>query len=173
MEYIVTDPAAINISPSPAYVEETMEYAYPTPVMPQMDRRMMQNDDAIFAGAIITSIIAAIWAIIMIPFAILSVIGMWKTFTKAGQPGWASIIPIYNWYIMIKIAGRPSWWLLLFFLPVANIVVTVILAIDTAKAFGRDAVFGVVGLWLLPLIGYLVLAFNKDKYKGVPVHENQ
>src|SRR5438105_12218673 len=55
--------------------------------------------------------------------ALLLIVAMWKVFTKAGQPGWASIIPIYNLYIWCKIVGRPGWWILLMLIPCVNIIV--------------------------------------------------
>lgn len=98
--------------------------------------------------------------------AIVFLIGMWKVFTKAGQPGWAVIIPIYNVYILLKIAGRPGWWLLLFLIPLVNIVIAFLVAIDIAKAFGQSTVFGVILLFLLGGIGYLVLGFGDYRYVG-------
>ncbi len=73
---------------------------------------------------------------------------------------------IYNMYIMLKIAGRPGWWLLLWLIPIVNIVVSVILAIDIAKSFGQSAVFGVVLLFLLCGVGYLILGFGSARYVG-------
>ncbi len=103
------------------------------------------------------------WIIVLI----LSVVVQWKIYTKAGQPGWATIIPIYNLYIFLKIIGRPGWWILLYFLPVVNIVISLINAIDLAKVFGRSTVFGVLALWLFPYVGYLMLAFGGSQYVGV------
>ena len=40
---------------------------------------------------------------------VLVIAGMWKTFAKAGKPGWASIVPIYNVIVLLEIAGRPLW----------------------------------------------------------------
>jgi hypothetical protein len=104
----------------------------------------------------------------MVFLAILAVviIGMWKVFTKAGQPGWAALIPLYNLYILLKIAGRPGWWLILYFVPLANIVVAAIVSMDVAKAFGQSAVFGIVLLFLLSGIGYLILGFGSARYIG-------
>jgi hypothetical protein len=85
---------------------------------------------------------------------------------KAGQPGWAVLIPFYNVYILLKIAGRPGWWLVLCLIPLVNIVIALMVAIDVAKAFGQSAVFGVVLLFLLSGIGYLVLGFGNYKYVG-------
>ena len=53
---------------------------------------------------------------------VLVIAGTWKTFVKADKPGWGAIIPFYNTYLMIKVAGRPGWWLILFFIPIVNII---------------------------------------------------
>ena len=98
--------------------------------------------------------------------AVIVVIGMWKVFEKAGQPGWACIIPIFNVYILLKIAGRPAWWLVLFLIPIANFVVALIVALDVAKAFGQSAVFGFFLLFLFGGIGYLILGFGNYQYRG-------
>ena len=98
--------------------------------------------------------------------AIVFIAAFWKVFEKAGQPGWAAIVPLYNAYIMLKIVGRPGWWLLLLFIPIVNIAIAVIVAIDMAKSFGQSAAFGVVLLFLLSGIGYLILGFGGARYLG-------
>ncbi len=100
-------------------------------------------------------------------FAIIvfAIVGMWKTFEKAGQPGWASIIPIYNYYIMTKIAGKEGWWTILLCIPYINIVFIIIISISIAKAFGRSSGFG-VGLGLLSFVFYPILGFGQDQYIG-------
>jgi len=107
-----------------------------------------------------------IMTLVMLAIFVVFIIGVWKVFVKAGQPGWAVLIPIYNIYIVVKIAGRPGWWLLLCLIPFVNIVVGALLAIDVAKAFGQSAVFGIVLLFLLGGIGYLVLGFGNYRYVG-------
>ena len=92
----------------------------------------------------------------------------WKVFTKAGHPGWAALIPIYNVYILLKIAGRPGWWLLLFLIPIVSIVIAIIVAIDIAKAFGKGTGFG-VGLAFLSPIFYPILGFGDASYQGPQV----
>lgn len=106
-----------------------------------------------------------VWSIYLV-IIVVYLAAMWKIFTKAGKPGWAAIVPLYNFIIMLEIIGRPVWWIALFFVPVANIVISLIVAIDLAKVFGKSTVFGVVGLWLFSFVGYLMLAFGKDKYVG-------
>ena len=97
--------------------------------------------------------------------ALLLIIAMWKVFTKAGQPGWASIIPIYNLYIWCKIVGRPGWWVILMLIPFVNFVICIILCIDMAKSFGKGAGFG-IGLALLGIIFWPILGFGSAQYQG-------
>src|SRR6266516_132213 len=97
--------------------------------------------------------------------ALLLIVAMWKVFTKAGQPGWASIIPIYNLYVWCKIVGRPWWWILLMLIPFVNFIILIILFIDMAKSFGKGAGFG-IGLILLPIIFFPILGFGSAQYQG-------
>jgi hypothetical protein len=96
---------------------------------------------------------------------ILAIVSMWKVFTKAGQPGWAAIVPIYNMVVILKIAGKPLWWLLLFFIPLVNLVIAIMVYIDLAKNFGKGAGFG-VGLALLGIIFFPILGFGDAQYRG-------
>lgn len=98
-------------------------------------------------------------------FVALALVAMWRLFTKAGQPGWAALIPIYNSYVLIKIAGRPWWWLLLLLVPFLNIVISIIIGIDVAQRFGKGPVFGAALCGLLG-IGYIILGFDKSQYQG-------
>jgi Family of unknown function (DUF5684) len=100
-----------------------------------------------------------------IAFIVLMVAAMWKMFSKAGQPGWAAIIPIFNTYVLCKVAGRPGWWLILLFIPFVNLIIWIILCIDIAKNFGKGAGFG-IGLLLLPFIFFPILGFGSAQYQG-------
>jgi hypothetical protein len=103
--------------------------------------------------------------IIGLVIALLLIVAMWKVFTKAGQPGWASIIPIYNLYIWCKIVGRPWWWILLMLIPFVNFIICIILCIDLAKSFGKGVGFG-IGLALLGIIFFPILGFGSAQYQG-------
>ena len=103
--------------------------------------------------------------IFIIVFLVIPIIGWWKVFVKAGKPGWAAIVPVYNVVVLAQIAGKPDWWAVLFFVPFVNLVVMVILGMNVAKCFGRGDGFG-VGLGLLPGIFYPILGFGKAKYLG-------
>ncbi|HOV93099.1 MAG TPA: DUF5684 domain-containing protein [Candidatus Kapabacteria bacterium] len=94
----------------------------------------------------------------------LLIIPLWKIYLKAGKPGWASIIPIYNIIVYLEIIGKPWWWiLLLLFVPVANIIFAILMANELSKCFGKDAGF-TVGLILLPFIFYPILGYGKAQY---------
>jgi len=87
----------------------------------------------------------------------------WKVFAKAGEPGWGVFVPIYNLYLVCKISGRPEWWLILFFIPLVNVAIGLIVAMDIAKAFSKSSGFG-IGLWLLSFIFVPILGFGSAQY---------
>lgn len=116
-------------------------------------------------GGAVGAIVGLIFVIFWLALLALIIVGAWKMYAKAGQPGWSAIVPIYNVYIWTKIVGRPWWWMLLCFIPVVNIVFTIILSLDMAKSFGKSALFG-VGIALLGGIFIPILGFNSDKYVG-------
>jgi len=89
----------------------------------------------------------------------------WKIFTKAGKPGWASIVPIYNIIVLLEIVGKQWWYLLLLFIPVVNIVILIMVMIALAQVFGKSGGFA-VGLIFLSLIFMAILAFGDAKYLG-------
>jgi uncharacterized protein DUF5684 len=97
--------------------------------------------------------------------AVIMIAAMWKTFTKAGQPGWASLIPIYNIYILCKIVGRPAWWIILLLIPFVIFIIGIILCVDLAKSFGQGVGFG-LGLVFLSFIFYPILGFGSAQYQG-------
>ncbi len=99
-------------------------------------------------------------------FAILifMIIVMWKIFVKAGKPGWGCIVPIYNIILQLEIAGRPIWWIFLMFIPFVNIVISIIILIDFAKAFGKGTGFA-IGMLFLPFIFFPILAFDSSEYQ--------
>ncbi len=106
-----------------------------------------------------------ILVVLYLAIVVLEIAAIWKVFTKAGQPGWACIVPIYNWIVMLKIAGRPAWWFLLFFVPVVNFVVAIIVLMDLARAFGKGAGFA-IGMLFLSFIFFPILGFGSAQYLG-------
>ena len=124
---------------------------------------LLQNDDIGIIASIFSSAISCFCGGI---FFLIVVVGLWKVFTKADEPGWAAIIPIYNLYVMTKIIGRPWWWLILLFIPFVGFVVHFIMAIDMAKSFGKDTAYGIILLGIFNVIGYLILGFGDAEYQG-------
>ena len=102
----------------------------------------------------------------MLVFIVLMIASLWKVFTKAGEPGWASIIPIYNTIVMLKIAGKPWWWFILLMIPLVGFVIAIIAVIALAKNFGKGAGFA-LGLVFLPFIFFPILAFGDATYSPV------
>jgi hypothetical protein len=99
--------------------------------------------------------------------AIIGIVAMWKLFAKAGQPGWAAIIPIYNIIVFLKVVNSPWWWLLLMLIPIVNIVLLIIVSLDFGKSFGKGGAWSFFLLIVLSIIGYLILAFGKSEYKKI------
>jgi hypothetical protein len=105
----------------------------------------------------------AVGAIIGLVIAVIIIAAMWKLFTKAGEPGWAAIIPIYNFIVLLKIAGRPVWWVILMLIPFVNLIVFILVCIDLARKFGKGAGYG-IGLAILGFIFFPLLAFSDAQY---------
>jgi len=103
--------------------------------------------------------------VVYVALIVLMVASMWKLFTKAGKPGWAALIPIYNTIVLIEITGRPLWWFVLLLIPFVNIVVLVILLNDLSKSFGKG-VGTTLLLLFLPFIAFPMLAFGSASYGG-------
>lgn len=108
--------------------------------------------------------IGGVAGILYLAIIILMIVSLWKIFAKAGKPGWACLVPIYNIIVLLEIVGRPIWWIILFFIPIANLVVAILIAIDLAKAFGKGVGMA-IGLILLPIIFYPVLGFGSATYQ--------
>lgn len=96
---------------------------------------------------------------------IVQIIAYWLIFKKAGKPGWAAIIPIYNLVVLCEVVGRPVWWIVLLLIPFVNLVILIILMIDLAKSFGYGVGFG-LGLIFLHYIFILILGFGSAAYAG-------
>jgi hypothetical protein len=107
----------------------------------------------------------ALYAIFYIGVIVLMLASMWIVYAKAGKPGWAAIVPIYNIIVLLEIVGKPWWWLLLMFVPLANIVILIMVYHNLSLSFGKDVGF-TIGLILLGIIFFPILAFGDAKYVG-------
>ncbi len=105
----------------------------------------------------------AFFFLLYIGIIALMIISMWKIFVKANQPGWAAIVPFYNYYVMIEIAKKPTWWFGMMFVPLANIVFIIMIINRLVKNFGKSEGF-TVGVIFLPYVFFPILAFGDAKY---------
>ena len=111
------------------------------------------------------AIVGLLFLVIELGIAAVMIAGMWKLFVKAGQPGWAAIVPIYNTYVLTQITGRPILWFVLSLIPCVNLVAAWVLTQDLAKSFGKSSGYG-IGLFLLSPIFLPMLGFGSDTYQG-------
>lgn len=130
-------------------------------LLPVLALMQYEGDDtaAGIAGCLGGGFAFVIWLAILI----VVIAGMWKVFEKAGQPGWAAIVPFYNIYILTQIAGKEILWFILLLIPLVNIVAGIIISIDVARKFGKGTGFG-LGLAFLPFIFYPILGFGDARY---------
>lgn len=125
----------------------------------ETQKSAMPRDSALSAGASLTV------ALILLAVCLLVVVSLWVVFVKAGEAGWKCLIPIYNMYVLLLISGKPGWWLILLFIPVVGAVFQLLSMLSLAERFGRGALYG-VGLFLLPMIFFPLLAFGDSQYEG-------
>lgn len=104
------------------------------------------------------------YVVVGLIYWVATVAAYWKTFTKAGYPGWLAIIPIVNLFVLVKVAGYSAWLGLLWFVPIANVVLAIIVAFRNGRAFGHGGAFSFFLLFLLNPIGYFITGFSNDTY---------
>ena len=105
-------------------------------------------------------------SIASLAISVLLIVAMWRIFQKAGKPGWASIVPFYNIYMMYEITWGNGWRFLMLLIPFYNIVLGIQTQVKLAKAFGKGGGFA-VGLIFLPYVFHPILAFDGSVYRGV------
>jgi hypothetical protein len=112
----------------------------------------------------VAAAVGMVFSVVMLAVSVLIVAGVWKVFVKAGEPGWAVLVPIYNMVVLLKIAGKPLWWLVLLQIPVVNFIALILVGIGIAQNFGKGTGFG-VGLGLLGPIFFPLLGFGDAVYR--------
>jgi Family of unknown function (DUF5684) len=103
--------------------------------------------------------------IVGILIAVVMIAAIWKVFTKAGKPGWAALIPIYNIIVLLGIAGKPAWWIILLFIPIVNFIIAILMYVALAEKFGKGGGFA-MGLVFLGVIFFPILGFGSAQYQG-------
>ena len=149
----------MNILNLPPLLAQIDPYAVP---------ELTDAEAATFIGMLIAAALAM--AVPLLILGAIYVVANWKIFEKAGQPGWAALIPIYNIIVMLDVQGRPKWWIIWYLIPFVNyvsgVVMFIVQCLDYAKRFGKGGGF-VAGLILLNPIFLLILAFGGAQYQGV------
>ena len=110
--------------------------------------------------------------ILYLAIAVFMIASVWKVFVKAGKPGWAVLIPIYNFIVLIEIVGKQTWWVILLFVPFVNYIILVWITNLLSKSFGKDVGF-TLGLLFLGIIFFPILGFGSAEYKGPAAKEAQ
>lgn len=104
---------------------------------------------------------SSIAPLIVLAIGGITIASLWRVYQRAGEPGWATLVPIYNAVVLLRVARRPIWWIVLLLVPLVNLVTLVAIDIALARRFGRSAGFG-VAIALLPFVFLPVLAFASD-----------
>ena len=121
---------------------------------------------ALFAGgaSIFFIIFLIVYSLVIIAFCTLLIVSMWKIFAKAGQPGWAVLIPIYNFWVMSEISCNNNIMFFIFcFIPFLNVVAIIAYTFGIAKTFGKDVGFAIATIFFY-FITFPILAFGKATY---------
>jgi len=103
--------------------------------------------------------------VVYLAIVLLMIVSVWKVYAKAGEPGWAVLIPIYQTIVFLKIAGKPWTWIFWVFFPPVLIILLIIALVSFVERFGKGAGF-VIGILLLPFVFWPMLAFGDAKYPG-------
>jgi len=101
--------------------------------------------------------------LVSLAILVVMVASMWKIFVKAGKPGWAAIIPIYNLIVLLEITGKPLWWFILMLIPLVNLIVGIMVLFSLARKFGKSGGFALGMLFLGPIF-MPILAFGDSTY---------
>lgn len=125
-------------------------------VLALLSPALQQDDGGVGIVGILVQLVVAVYMIAC----------LWMIFQKAGEEGWKAIIPIWNTIIILKLAGRPWWWIFLLFVPLLNLVILILVYLDLGKAFGKGPVFSILGLLCCAPVGLGILAFDSSRYLG-------
>lgn len=139
---------------------------YGSPYSSSISSTQAKSLGGLFAG------VGLVFLLIIFALAIVMIIAWWKLFTKAGKPGWAALIPVYNLWVLFEIVGLPGWLSLLMFVPfvgqIGVAILNIVAAVKMPERFGKEPVYA-VGLIFLPMVFYPMLAFGKSEYVPLEV----
>ncbi|MGC3994908.1 MAG: DUF5684 domain-containing protein [Propionicimonas sp.] len=102
--------------------------------------------------------------LVSIVIGLITLIALWKLFTKAGEHGWAAIIPFYDVYVQFRVAGFNPWLFLLLLVPLVNVILLIVVQYRIGIAFGKSPLWSIFLMVILPTIGLLILGFGSATY---------
>ena len=123
------------------------------------------SSDSLSGGALIAIVV------MVVVIGLLHIIGMWKVLVKGGEPGTFSLLNLvtcllpFSYIPIMRMVGRPTWWIVLLYIPFVNLVVLLIVSLELSRSFGKGTGFG-IGLWLLSPIFFIILGFGSSTYRG-------
>jgi len=120
---------------------------------------MNDSSTAVAAAALV------VYFVIILAVLVVSLVGLWKIFVKAGKPGWGAVVPFYNTYCLFEMSFGTGWLFLLGFIPCVGQIMMIIMWIKLAQAFGKGAGFG-IGILFLPVIFLPMLGFGDAQFIG-------
>ncbi|PSQ41998.1 signal peptidase I [Halobacteriales archaeon SW_7_68_16] len=107
----------------------------------------------------------AVILLLSVVIFLFTAVGLWKVYTKAGEPGWAAFIPIYNFIVLLRITNNPIWYVVLFIIPIVQFIAAIKVTLDLADVFGKGLLYA-IGLAFLPMIFFPLLGFGDARYQG-------
>ncbi|HXX90672.1 MAG TPA: DUF5684 domain-containing protein [Acidimicrobiales bacterium] len=116
-------------------------------------------------GALVASAGAGVFLVVFIAVYVIAALPLMGVFGKASQPAWAAFVPIYNIIVLLRLIGRPWWWLLLYLIPFVGIIFAIIVLYDLSRSFGHGGGF-TVGLFFLGWIFLMILWLGASEYRG-------
>ena len=162
----VVQPEAVKVQPAPTpSVPAPAPNPQPIPPMKVKIQPLPQQQGMPPEVAMALSLIGPGFFIGVLVFMLVLLASFWKVYEKAGEAGWKSLIPIYNLFILVKIAGKPWWWFLVLFVPVAGAIMMILLHLALAQRFGKGVLYG-LGLTFFGFIFFPLLAFGKSDYQS-------
>ncbi len=116
-------------------------------------------------GGLAGALIGLVFNLIILAYVVVLIMAQWKIFEKAGKPGWAAIVPIYNLIVLLEIVDRPLWWI--FLLICTGPIGGILISMDLAENFGKTKGWGIGMLFFLGFIGFPMLGFGDAQYTKI------
>ncbi|MGY8930949.1 MAG: signal peptidase I [Flavobacteriales bacterium] len=105
------------------------------------------------------------WLIFFLVVQVIHGLGTWKLYVKSGYKSILAFIPVYNAVILMKIINRPSWWVILLFLPIINLLIFPVIWVETARSFGKNTTLDTIAtVASLGFFIYLINYSSKSEY---------